>query len=343
MYRDIATTIYKRGQASMDGYQMPSWVPGVLLLNLIIFLPFTLIVSYTFQHVYPTIAIVEDPLPPAYAPVALDEGDESASAKPSVVTASLRGTHRAVYAAGGWRSLFRGFAVFLFLNFAKGIITAIFTGIGVPAMLAVVIVPFVLVQPYATWTHTIISATPSSKSFWKRFPPFKKAFRATALPVFLYVLAKEASVALPLVLSGVLGMKIWNPSEPNVLPQVEKDDAWKGLLVLLSALALHVFLVIPAQVVLTRVQASFLPEEEDTIVPFDRTFGGKVEPAVVGGKGYVNMADAWKSFSGASWVRLIKLYLKIFLVSVALSVVWAAVIIPEYILIANKSRKVGDL
>lgn len=300
-------------------------------------------VSYTFQHVYPTIAIIEDPSPPAYAPVSLDEGDDTASAEPPVVTASLRSTHRAVYAAGGWRSLFRGFSAYLFLNIAKGLVMGIFVGVGVPAIAAVPLVAFVLVQPYATWTHMIISATPSSKSFWKRLPPFKKTFEATALPVLLYVVAKELSAILPIVLSSVLGMKVWNPKEPNTLPQVEKDDAWKGLLVLLSALALHIFFVIPAQVVLTRIQASFLPEEEDTIVPFDRTFGGKVEPAIVSGKGYVNMTDAWKSFSRASWVRLIKLYVKIFLVSIALTLIWAAIIIPEFILIANHSRKVSDL
>jgi hypothetical protein len=293
--------------------------------------------------VYPTIAIIEDPSPPAYAPVSLDEGDDAASAEPPVITASLRSTHRAVYAAGGWRSLFRGFSAYFFLNIAKALVMGIFMGVGVPAIAAVPLVSFVLVQPYATWTHMIISATPSSKSFWKRFPPFKKTFEATALPVLFYVLAKELSTILPIVLSAVLGMNVWDPKKPNTLPQIEKDDTWKGLLVLLSALGLHIFLVIPAQVVLTRVQASFLPEEEDTIVPFDRTFGGKVEPAIVSGKGYVSMTDAWKSFSRASWVRLIKLYVKIFLVSIALSLVWAAVIIPEFILIANNSRKVDDL
>ncbi|GAW11878.1 hypothetical protein ANO14919_012310 [Xylariales sp. No.14919] len=138
-------------------------------------------------------------------------------------------------------------------------------------------------------------------------------------------------------------MNIWDPKEPNTLPQYNKDDAWKGLLVLLTALTVQVFLVVPTQVILTRVQASFLPEEDDTIVPFDRSFGGKVEPAIVGGKGYVNMKDAWKSFSRASWVRLIKLYVKIFLITVAISFAWIAVLIPEYILIANNSRKVDEL
>ncbi|KAI0185416.1 hypothetical protein EV127DRAFT_485135 [Xylaria flabelliformis] len=55
------------------------------------------------------------------------------------------------------------------------------------------------------------------------------------------------------------------------------------------------------------------------------------------------MIDAWKSFSRASWVRLVKLYVKIFLIVVALTFAWVAVLIPEYILIANNSRKVEEL
>ncbi|KAI1812759.1 ubiquitin carrier protein [Poronia punctata] len=347
MYRDIATTLYKRGQASMDGYQMPVWAPAVLLLNLIVFLPVTLIVTYTFQHVYPTLAIVEDPSPPTYVSLQDDErlNDEysSAPSEPPVVTASLRSTHRAVYAAGGWRSLFRGFTAYIFLVIVRGFVSIIFVGAGVPPVIVVPLVSLVLVQPYAVWTHMIISAGPNPRPFWKRLPPFKRTFEATALPVLLYVLANEVTTFIPLLLAGLLGMNIWDPENPNALPQADKHDAWKGFLVLLCAILTHVFFVIPAQVVLTRVQASFLPEEEDTIVPFDRTFGGKVEPAIVSGKGYVNMSDAWKSFSRASWVRLVKLYLKIFAIVVALTMIWAGIIIPEYILIANNSRRVDDV
>ncbi|KAI3332206.1 ubiquitin carrier protein [Xylariaceae sp. AK1471] len=354
MYRDIATTLYKRGEASMDGYQMPSWAWAVFALNTIVFLPLFLIVSYTFQHVYPTLAIVEDPSPPAYDPVSLNEDGQSiaedgfptidAAAKSGspAVTSSLRSTHRAVYAISGWRSLFRGYAAYFFLGVATAFVGGIFVALGIPSLIVAPLVTVTLAQPYAAWTHIVISA-PSPKYFWQRLPPFKRAFRATALPIVLYMLAVQLTTILPTQLAALLRMNIWNAKSPNTLPQTDKDDAWKGLLVLLVTLALHIFLVIPAQVVLTRVQASFLPEEDDTIVPFDRSFGGQVEPAIVGGKGYINMTGAWKSFSRASWIHLIKLYVKIFLIVIALAVAWVAVLIPEYILIANNSRKVGDL
>ena len=298
--------------------------------------------------------MVEDPSPPAYDPVSLNEdgqsiaedgfatGDSAAVSETPAVTSSLRSTHRAVYAIAGWRSLFRGFAAYLFLSFIMVTVAGLFAGVGIPAFIAAPLIGIAVAQPYAAWTHIVISA-PSPKYFWQRLPPFSRAFKATAVPIALYVLAAELATYLPRLLALLLNMNIWNPKEPNTLPQYEKNDAWKGILVLLASLALQVFLVIPAQVVLTRVQASFLPEDIDTIVPFDRSFGGKVEPAIVGGKGYVNMIDAWKSFSRASWVRLVKLYVKIFFIVVALCFAWVAVLIPEYILIANNSRKTGEL
>ncbi|KAI8630440.1 ubiquitin carrier protein [Xylariaceae sp. FL1651] len=351
MYRDIATTLYKRGEASMGEYQMPSWAWAVFALNIVVFLPLFLFVSYTLQHIYPTLAIVEDPSPPAYDPVSLNEdgqslaedtfptADTAARSEAPAVTSSLRSTHRAVYAISGWRSLFRGYACFLFLNFSTSFVAGIFKAVGIPSLIVAPLVAAVLAQPFAAWTHIVISA-PSTKYFWQRLPPFKRAFKATALPLVIYMLAAELATFLPGGLAYLLHMNMWSHKEPNNLPQPDKDDAWKGVLVLLTALTVQIFLVIPTQVILIRVQASFLPEEDDTIVPFDRSFGGKVEPAIVGGNGYIDMVGAWKSFSRASWIRLVKLYVKIFLVGVAFTFVWIAVLIPEYILIANSSRKV---
>ncbi|KAI1125648.1 ubiquitin carrier protein [Nemania abortiva] len=349
MYRDIATTLYKRGEASMDGYQMPGWAWAVVGLSFLVFVPAFFVIGYTFQYIYPALAIIEDPSPPAYDQISLaDDGmpkDPRAptdAPKTPAITSSLRSTHRAIYAIAGWRSMLRGYGSYFFFNTAMGLVVGILAAVGVPSLIAAPLAAVAVAQPYAAWTHIIISA-PSSKYFWQRLPPFKRAVRATALPILLYVLAAELSTILPAGLAALLNMNSWNPKQPNTMPQYNKDDAWKGIVVILATLAAQVFLVIPTQVILTRVQASFLPEEDDTIVPFDRSFGGKVVPAIVGGKGYVGVADAWKSFSRASWIRLVKLYVKIFAITVALCFAWIVVLIPEFILIASHSRKVGDL
>ncbi|KAI2629499.1 ubiquitin carrier protein [Xylaria nigripes] len=346
MYHDIATIIYKRGDTSVDGYQMPQWALVIFILNIIFLLPLYLIISYTFQFVYPTLAIVEDPSPPFYESVSLNEDGQSiaevASGGPAV-TASLRSTHRAVYAIAGWRSLFRGFQVFFFLRIATAVIITILGALRVPALIAAAIVPLALVQPYAVWTHIVIS-NPSSRDFWQRLPPFKRAFKATAMPLVLNSIAKKLLNTVPFVVASLLRTNMWSWNEPKILPQHDIHDAWKIAVVLLVSFAIQVVLVIPTQVVLTRVQASFLPEEYDTIVPFDRSLGAKVEPAIVDGKGYVNMLDVLKRFSRASWIRLSKLYLKIFAIVIALSFLPAVILILEYFILASNSRKVdGEL
>ncbi|KAI1172885.1 ubiquitin carrier protein [Nemania sp. FL0916] len=355
MYRDIATTLYKRGEASMDGYEMPSWAWIVFAVNAIVFVPAFLFLSYTLQHVYPTLAVVEDPAPPAYDPISLNDDGQSfaedglaitdataAATAPPAVTASLRRTYRTLYSLAGWQSLFRGFAAYLFLNVTVIAVGAAASVLPVPNFVAMPIAAVGLVRPWAAWTHIVISA-PSKKYFWQRSPPFARAFRATAVPMIVYFVALELASFLPSGLATLLNISTWDPQKPNVLPQYNEHDAWKGILVILSLLATQVFLVIPAQVILTRVQASFLPEDDDTIVPFDRSFGGKVVPAIVGGKGYIGMVDAWKSLSRGSWLRIVKLYVKIFFVAVAFSFALVAVLIPEYIIIANNSRKVAEL
>ncbi|KAL7627822.1 hypothetical protein AAE478_002017 [Parahypoxylon ruwenzoriense] len=351
MYRDIAHAVYKRGEASINEYQIPGWGWGILALDLIIFLPFILLINYSLQHVFPTLAIVEDPSPPAYEPVSLNEdnqslaeenaplADEAARSQPRIITSSIRSTYRTLTAISGWRSLFRGFACWFALSVATMFIYGTMVSTFVPSLIAGPVSALALVQLYTAWTHIVISA-PSSKTFWQRLPPFKKAFQATALPIIMYLFAIELSQFFPRMLAYGMGMNLPNPKQPGVIPEADKNDIWKGVLVVLLSIAMHVLLVIPTQVILTRVQASLLPEEDDTIVPFDRSFSGKVEPAIVGGKGFVTIRDAWQSFSRASWVRLVKLYVKIFFAGFALSLLWIGVIIPEMFLIMSHSKKV---
>ena len=46
MYRDIAHAVYKRGESSMEGYQMPGWAWIIVALDLLIFVPLILVVCY---------------------------------------------------------------------------------------------------------------------------------------------------------------------------------------------------------------------------------------------------------------------------------------------------------
>ncbi|KAI0158815.1 ubiquitin carrier protein [Pestalotiopsis sp. NC0098] len=354
MYQQIATHVFKRAVENDDVYQLPGWAFGIALIDVLIFLPFLLVVGYTFNNVFPVIAMIEDPSPPAYEPVSLNAetdslaedmaapvADESARGGQDTraISSSFRSLHRTIKGISGWKSYFRGLGCWAALTvstmFVYGIVSAL---PFIPAIVAAMISAIALVQLYCAWLHIVIS-NPSEKRFYQRLPPFRKAFQACALPTVIYFIALEMQSYIPKVLIGLMGMTTYDPSNPTQVPQPSASDSWKGFIVFLVTIALTVFVTIPAHVVLTRTQASLLPEEDETIVPFDRSFQGKLEPAIIGGRGYVTIKDAWQTFSRASWIRLVKLYVKIFAATMAVYFGFALILIPEALLIASGTQK----
>ncbi|KAH7031141.1 uncharacterized protein B0I36DRAFT_242650 [Microdochium trichocladiopsis] len=346
MYRELAHAVYRRGDSA--GYDIPSWGWGVLFLDFLVFLPLTLVISYTFNNVFPILAIIEDPSPPAYEPVALNEPTDAtrdpispdadeALGQNSATTSSFRATYRTLYAIDGWKSLFRGYKLYLPAVIASMMCSGLFAGLGIPSPIAAPIAAIAMAPLWTGWIHAVIS-TPSPKTFTQRLLPFSQIFRAVALPLVLYFFAAETSTFVPMLLARALGMTIFeNSPDSNTFRSPDHHDIWKALVVIIVTVVLKVLIAIPAHVVLVRVQASLLPEDDETIVPFDRTFQNKLEPAIIGGAGHVTIKDAWATFSRASWIRLIKLYVKIFLVGFATWLLWLAVVIPEIAIMVGVS------
>ncbi|GJC79200.1 hypothetical protein ColLi_02038 [Colletotrichum liriopes] len=311
----LAGAFYKRAvEGTPRQPELPAWSIAVYIADFLVFLPLILWTTYTLHQVYPIFAIVEDENPPAYDP-------SVTGGRPTTVTSSIRSINRLLKTHGGWRANFRGFSVYL----AQGIATTALLGIfsaflpDILASLATLPAALALVQLSTAWVHIIITPR-SSQHFWQRLPPFKRTFDATARPVATYWLAEQVAT--------------WFGKPNSTVPQPQASDAWKSVIVTLISIVFQVIVVIPAHVVLVRVQASLLPEEANTIIPFDRSFEGKVEPRVVGGKGYATMDDAWSGFSRAAWKRLVILYVKIFAVTFAAFFLMAAIIIPEIVLIS---------
>ncbi|KAK1729572.1 uncharacterized protein BDZ83DRAFT_647853 [Colletotrichum acutatum] len=358
----FADAVYKRAvEETPREPELPGWSFWVFLADFIVFLPIILWTSYTLHQVYPIFAIVEDENPPAYDPVNLAE-DEGAipsagpevrpdgpvpqtkvtGGRPTTVTSSIRSINRLLTTYGGWRSNFRGFGVYFVQALATNFLFGIFSSFlpDILASLATLLSALALVQLSAVWVHIVI--TPSSSDyFWKRLPPFKRTFDATAKPVAAYWLAEQVATWVPIAVGWALGLDLPNFQfgKPNsVVSQPQSSDAWKSIVITLISIAFQIIIVIPAHVVLVRVQASLIPEEANTIIPFDRSFKGKVEPRVVGGKGYATMDDAWSGFSRNAWKRLVILYVKIFAVSFAAFALMAAVVIPEIIVFSKLAK-----
>ena len=297
--------------------------------------------------------MVENPNPPIYERVSLNADDESTIEDPAApmapmangddnlaskpITASLRATGRLLRSVGGWRSNFRGITCAAAMTVAALFAAGIFSSIPfVPSFFGTLLVVLVTAPLSTAWVHIVISR-PSPDPFWRRLLPMGKVFKATYIPILVAWLASTLSSYIPSFLAKLMDLPVWDPQNPGNVPMYSKNDSWKGIVTLLVSLSLFLFVVIPANVVLTRVQASLLPPEEDTIVPVDRSFGSTVEPALVGGKGYVSTLDAYKTVDRASWKRIYLLYAKILGVSVATYLLIIAIVIPEFLLLGSKS------
>lgn len=277
------------------------------------------------------------------------------------MTTSLRATFRLLLSYGRWRAPLRGLFCLLVQSFCQATLVGLFSAfLPLPfSSLASLLSLLALCQLSAAWTHIVITP-PSPLRFWKRLPPFRRAFDASARALALFWLATELTSWLPLLAALALGFRIPNFNEaigagskhggvivpPPQDPGRQHGDApfgsaqlGKAFVVWIVALTGQIFLVLPARVVLVRVQASLLPVDEDAVVPFDRSFEGRVEPAVVGGKGYATISDAWKTFRRASWRRLIVLYIKIFAISTAAYGLMALILMPQIALIIKHSTR----
>jgi len=294
--------------------------------------------------------MVEDPKPPAYEPVALNGEDADGtnpsveaggSAQPQLVTSSRRSINRVLYSVAGWRASFRGIVCAFFMNVATGIVAGIFSAVPfVPSFVGTLLATMALIQLHTTWVHIVIAA-PNPLPWYKRLPPFKRTFDATCIPVFVYWAATTLAGWVPWLLASAMNLPLWDPKAPNEIPAYDSSMAWKTTVISIVSFLFAFLVVLPAYVVLVRVQASLLPEGEDPIIPFDRSFDGTVEPSIVSGRGYVTWRDALRTFPRASWIRLYKLVFKAFLVGLAVWITFAAVLVPQIIFTGHKVEHVN--
>ncbi|RDL35869.1 Uncharacterized protein BP5553_06481 [Venustampulla echinocandica] len=342
MRRGMDAAASKKG--SPDAYQMPLW--GILLIGttVVLFVAASTMIEYTFGRLIPALLMIESP-PEAirFEPLATEDDDSSPKkttpeiegVKPTPITASFRSSIRLLKSKGGFRARFRGISIFI-VNvvvmqwLAQFLSILPFVGFFIaPVIAAVICTPLSL-----AWTHIVISE-PSPKTWLRRLPPMK-TWRKVALPTALAAVAEQVSVLIPLYL--ILGSNL-HQSPEQIARMTPHEVSMLSLKLLgFSALSLVFFvvLVIPANVTLTRVQASLLSDAEETIVPFDRSFNGKVVPEIVGGTGVVGIFDAWTTFDWSARLRLFKAYAKVFVMEFALSLLFFTTLAVQLATIISK-------
>ncbi|KAL8695991.1 MAG: hypothetical protein Q9224_003027 [Gallowayella concinna] len=245
--------------------------------------------------------------------------------KTKPITSKIRTTIRHIVAEAGPWARFRGLQVALAYHFVHHILlqalTMVFGRSIIMQSFAGVVTAIILCRLQMLWTHVVIS-TPSEKKWYRRFPTIESG-RKIIFPTAIWAIAEQATIYIPVTLFLIFDLEGYfsNPNSFNDLSAMQQKSVMlASLAVMMSGVATAVLVVFPASVTLKRVQASLLPEENDSIVPFDRTFGGKVQSEVVGGNGVVSMLDAWKTFDWAARFRLVKLYAKVFAIQASTSV-----------------------
>jgi hypothetical protein len=283
------------------------------------------------------LTIIESPVAILYEPIQVDDLDPLGlrpDAQPSVeaqqlVTRKIRSTISHLRSRAGFFSCFRGLALYIVTGALVVNLTSFFVALPfVPKPLAAVIAVVLLSTFRMGWTWIVISE-PSNK-YWFRRLPSTKLWVKVAAPTAVAAICEVVATSIPICAGFLLGINKYNSTLLSNMTRAELSVAGlKSLAVFAIYLLCSVVIVIPSRVSLTRVQASLLPDEDETIVPFDRSFGGRVVPAIVGGSGAIGMLDAWTTFDWNSRIRLLKLYGKIAAIQAGVFTIFFVVIVAE--------------
>jgi len=335
--------------------QLPTWGIFLVVATCLIFLPVLFFIQYTFGRLLPTLLMIESPAEDlSFEPLATEDPDASldpstnkttvpVTPRPQYITSSFRSFHRHLISVGGRRGRFRGLSVFVFNVMAVGLVASLISVFpiirmfprAVPNMIAAVM----CANLDLAWTCIVISE-PSPKPWFRRLPTMK-VWKKVAAPTAVLAVAEQLSIFIPYYIAVATNLVDHTADNMDKYTSGQKTGlAFQGLGLALFGMVLSLLLVVPARVVLTRVQASLLSDTEETIVPFDRSFGGKVVPEIVGGTGVIGMLDAWKTFDFQSRIRLVKVYVKVFILQFAVSLVFVIILALQLVLLVGNAKEI---
>ncbi|RAL03670.1 uncharacterized protein BO80DRAFT_349355 [Aspergillus ibericus CBS 121593] len=317
------------------------WLSALFVFTVLAFIAIGFSVEYTYGMLIPTLAAIEDSNPDIYVridtnhdankPVDASEPDvdpEIEAPRPQPITSKLRTTIQHLRNRAGFLSRFRGLSMLTTYGIAQVMVLSIMP-FSIDAFLSQFFVSMItsvlLANLQLAWVHIVISE-PSPKRFYQRIPGFD-AWKKIAPVVAFEHTVTAAAYYIPLALISACGgfKGAENPTDGDA---PAKTIASAATLVALPAL-LSFVVSIPARAIFIRVAASMLPEEHESIVPFDRSFGGKVSPAIVGGSGKLSIMDAWKTFDRPALTRFVKAIAKGFAIEVAVVALFGTLLIVQ--------------
>ncbi|KAF2642744.1 hypothetical protein P280DRAFT_468059 [Massarina eburnea CBS 473.64] len=317
-------------RAAEDGpkVELPTWGAILLAVTFIGTGIFLTLVEYTLKDLIATLAMIETPsaaitVSTPDEPASKDEKEGLLETAPTItlvhqkpITSSIRATMRHLKSQAGRMARLRGFRIHALYAFAfSSVLNMLNAAVPMRFPLRMVIISAlggaVCAPIHAAWTNKVVS-TPSATTFWQRIPS-RSSWKVLALPAAVNAAMPYFALFVAHASACLLGLhKVKDVSGYT-------STQWTFLIlrvvaVIAISITCSLFLCLPAIVTLVRTEASILPEDQDTIVPFDRSFDGKVVPKILGGTGAIKFLDAWRSFNWEARRRLLKHYVKSFLV-----------------------------
>jgi len=202
-----------------------------------------------------------------------------------------------------------------------------------PNIVASIIATLAVTKIETAWTHAAISKQRDGR-LWKTLPSFLTILKATAIPL----VAEAALVEITTTVTYLsLGPRTGSADPMGVIPMhAESGNAPRVLLALLIFFVLYTGLMVPVSVILTRTRAAMLSDDTATLVALDSSIRSQNAEEL----GFMSWVHAWKTFSRASWVRIAKVYAKIFATtlvteSIVGGIIFAQVVV--YLIVMLKS------
>lgn len=308
-------------------YHMPVWGTAILAVTAIAFVLLALSLEYTIRLVMVNLAIVESPssaVVKVYTPISdcedKKEGvvdveiEETHIVSDKPITNSIRRTLNRLTEVGGYSARWRGLPVYLGYMIVISVFQILVTSVRrshlsiLGFLVADLGAPLLAARMHCAWTHATITTgykRPSDRAIsrvqWRQLLP------VTALTVAVHELAVLTMIATMQVSSKLIERQASNGARAAI-----------AIIPMVIAAGLWIFAIVPVNIILVRKEASMLPESEETLVHFDRTFGNRIIP----GLNTLSISQAWASTSGEVWRRVIKLQFKWLAIVTALAMVY---------------------
>ncbi|CAG8152344.1 unnamed protein product, partial [Penicillium nalgiovense] len=225
----------------------------------------------------------------------------SAPASHKPITTKLRTTIRHLRARAGFWSPFRGFEISLISSFTLACLLS-FTRACSSSILVEIVAQFCIGMLLAPWkmllVHLVISE-PSPKCFYQRIPGYRAWIKIAPAAAF-----QEIPISAYKLLQRAIETVNWCNLD-SFLDLLIGTGSSSAIRVLIPPVVVYLAVIV-TRAIFIRVAASMLPEEDKPIIPFDRSFGGKLKPSIRGSNGCLTLSDAWVTFDWPSRIRFTK-------------------------------------